>query len=185
MPARPATPPPRPGSPPPPPRPGERPPGPLPAHPPSPSEPASIPDHGEDPIGRGPAPGADHRAGGPWTPRGRHYARLPCPRAPPHRLRSSRADVRRQQAATPRRTHGPVGALLVVIVVVLAGAGFGYVAYRNHQIQHVVVNGLRAVPPRGWRTSSWSGSTSRCALGTEPAFGLCSQGVTGSTATSS
>jgi LCP family protein required for cell wall assembly len=73
-----------------------------------------------------------------------------------------------------------IGALLVAVVVVVAGAGFGYVAYRNHQIHHVVVNGLKAVPPSGVENIVLVGSTSRCALKQQSAaFGLCSQGVTG------
>jgi len=73
-----------------------------------------------------------------------------------------------------------LGALLVVIVVVVAGAGFGYVEYRSHQIHHVVVNGLEAVPPSGVENIVLVGSTSRCALKQQSvAFGLCSQGVTG------
>ena len=66
------------------------------------------------------------------------------------------------------------------MVVVVAGAAYGYVAYRNHQIQHVVVNGLKAVPPSGVENIVLVGSTSRCALKQQStAFGLCSQGVTG------
>jgi LCP family protein required for cell wall assembly len=66
------------------------------------------------------------------------------------------------------------------MVVVVAGAAFGYVTYRNHQIQHVVVNGLKAVPPSGVENIVLVGSTSRCALKQQSsAFGLCSQGVTG------
>jgi LCP family protein required for cell wall assembly len=73
-----------------------------------------------------------------------------------------------------------IAALLIAIVVVVAGAGFGYVEYRNHQIHHVVVNGLKAVPPSGVENIVLVGSTSRCALKQQnAAFGLCSQGVTG------
>jgi LCP family protein required for cell wall assembly len=71
-------------------------------------------------------------------------------------------------------------ALLVAVVVVMAGAAFGYASYRNHQIDHVVVNGLKAVPPSGVENIVLVGSTSRCALKQQSAaFGLCSEGVTG------
>jgi LCP family protein required for cell wall assembly len=73
-----------------------------------------------------------------------------------------------------------VGIVVVAVVVVLAGAGIGYVEYRNHQISHIVVRGLRALPPSGVENLVLVGSTSRCALKTQnPAFGLCSQGVNG------
>jgi LCP family protein required for cell wall assembly len=69
---------------------------------------------------------------------------------------------------------------VLALVVVLAGAGIGYVEYRNHQISHIVVRGLRALPPSGVENLVLVGSTSRCALKTQnPAFGLCSQGVNG------
>ena len=91
-----------------------------------------------------------------------------------------RVDVRRNRRQRLVQRLVRVGALLVAIVVVVAGAGFGYVAYRNHQIQHVVVNGLKAVPPSGVENIVLVGSTSRCALKQQnAAFGLCSQGVTG------
>jgi len=69
---------------------------------------------------------------------------------------------------------------IVVVVVVIAGSGIGYIEYRNHQITRVVVDGLRAVPPSGVENVVMVGSTSRCALKQQnAAFGLCSQGVTG------
>jgi LCP family protein required for cell wall assembly len=65
-------------------------------------------------------------------------------------------------------------------VVVLVGSVIAYVEYRNHQISHVVVNGLQAIPPSGIQNIVLVGSTSRCALKTQnKAFGLCSEGVTG------
>ena len=66
------------------------------------------------------------------------------------------------------------------MVVLIAIAGFGYVEYRNHQISHIKVGNLTAVPPSGVENIVLVGSTSRCALKQQnPAFGLCSQGVTG------
>ncbi len=73
-----------------------------------------------------------------------------------------------------------IGALITAVVVVMAGAAFGYAEYRNHQIGHVKVGNLTAVPPSGVENIVLVGSTSRCALKQQnPAFGLCSQGVTG------
>ena len=66
------------------------------------------------------------------------------------------------------------------MVVVLAGAGIGYVAYRDHQITRIKVGDLVAVPPSGVENVVLVGSTSRCALKQQnKAFGLCSEGVTG------
>jgi LCP family protein required for cell wall assembly len=68
----------------------------------------------------------------------------------------------------------------VAVVVVVAGAAVGYAEYRNHQIDHIHVGNLTAVPPSGVENIVLVGSTSRCALKQQnPAFGLCSQGVTG------
>ena len=73
-----------------------------------------------------------------------------------------------------------IGALVTALVVVLAGAAVAYIEYRNHQIQHIRVGNLEAVPPSGVENIVLVGSTSRCALKHQnPAFGLCSQGVTG------
>ncbi|HEY5250431.1 MAG TPA: LCP family protein [Acidimicrobiales bacterium] len=92
----------------------------------------------------------------------------------------ARPDVRRKKRQRLVQRLVRVGALVVAVVIVMAGAGFGYVAYRDHQIHHVVVNGLKAVPPSGVENIVLVGSTSRCALKQQnSAFGLCSQGVTG------
>jgi LCP family protein required for cell wall assembly len=73
-----------------------------------------------------------------------------------------------------------IGALVTAIVVVVAGAAVGYAEYRNHQIDHIKVGNLQAVPPSGVENIVLVGSTSRCALKQQnPAFGLCSEGVTG------
>jgi len=73
-----------------------------------------------------------------------------------------------------------IGALITAMVVVIASAAFGYVEYRNHQIGHIKVGNLTAVPPSGVENIVLVGSTSRCALKQQnPAFGLCSEGVTG------
>jgi LCP family protein required for cell wall assembly len=70
--------------------------------------------------------------------------------------------------------------MVTAACILVAGVGLGYVEYRNNQVQRVVVDGLRAVPPSGVENVLLVGSTSRCALKQQnAAFGLCSQGVTG------
>jgi LCP family protein required for cell wall assembly len=100
------------------------------------------------------------------------------PPAPPPVF--GRAEVRKKGRSRATRRLVRLGIAAVAAIVVLAGAGIGYVEYRNHQISHIVVNGLRALPPSGVENLVLVGSTSRCALKKQnPAFGLCSQGVTG------
>jgi LCP family protein required for cell wall assembly len=100
------------------------------------------------------------------------------PAGPPAVYGRARVRATRRRRRVQRLVR--LGVLLLAIVVVLAGTGFGYVEYRNHQIQHVVVNGLKAVPPSGVENIVLVGSTSRCALKQQStAFGLCSEGVTG------
>ncbi len=91
---------------------------------------------------------------------------------------------RRRRRRRPRRrlawALGSVGA----VVVVLAGALFGYAWWLDHRIHRVAVGGLHAAPARGVDAGTENillvGSTSRCALKVQnPAYGLCSQGVTG------
>jgi LCP family protein required for cell wall assembly len=92
----------------------------------------------------------------------------------------ARAGVRRTRRRRRVQRLVRLGVLLLAVIVVLAGSGIAYVAYRNHQIHHVVVNGLKAVPPSGVENIVLVGSTSRCALKQQStAFGLCSEGVTG------
>lgn len=72
--------------------------------------------------------------------------------------------------------------LLVVglVLFVLLGSGFGYVEYLNHQIDRVAVGDLSAAAANGTENILMVGSTTRCGLAHQnPAFGLCSQGVTG------
>jgi LCP family protein required for cell wall assembly len=91
-----------------------------------------------------------------------------------------RADVRRKRRQRLVQRLVRIGALLTTIVVVVAGLAFGYAEYRNHQIDHVAVGDLQPVPPSGQENIVLVGSTSRCALKQQnPAFGLCSDGVTG------
>ena len=116
-------------------------PGHPPSHAASPSEPASFPDHRagpyrSEPAGREPATGSrDTRI----RAARRHYTRLPCPSAPPlHLPRSTGASTSAAKDGSAwSRQLVRVGALVVAIVVVVAGAAFGYADYRNHQIHHV------------------------------------------------
>lgn len=89
-------------------------------------------------------------------------------------------------AAAPRRFRRRKlwwsAAGTAALVAVLVGGALGYVAYRNSQIHHVTVRNL--VTPAAGSSPPENilliGSTSRCALKTQnPAFGLCSAGVTG------
>ncbi len=92
----------------------------------------------------------------------------------------ARGDVRRKRRQRLVRRLVRVGALVIALVVVVAGSAIGYTEYRNHQIDHVQVGDLQAVPPSGVENIVLVGSTSRCALKQQnPAFGLCSDGVTG------
>lgn len=91
-----------------------------------------------------------------------------------------RADIRQNSRKRVNQRLLQVGVVAVAVVVVLAGVGFGYAEYRSHQITHIKVNGLVAIPPSGAQNIVLVGSTSRCALKQQnKAFGLCSQGVTG------
>ncbi len=100
------------------------------------------------------------------------------PPAPPPVF--GRADIRKKSRSRATRRLLRVGIVVVAVVVVLAGAGIGYVAYRDHQITRVKVGDLVAVPPSGVENVVLVGSTSRCALKQQnKAFGLCSEGVTG------
>src|SRR3984957_7438033 len=91
-----------------------------------------------------------------------------------------RADIRKKTRQRTTQRLVRIGAIVGAVVVVLAGAVFGYGEYRNHQIHHIVVNGLVSQPPSGIENIVLVGSTSRCALKQQnKAFGLCSEGVTG------
>ena len=80
-------------------------------------------------------------------------------------------------------------ASVVVLLGLIVGAGYAYIAYRNHQVHHIVVNNLVPVqtktgskddPEVGVQTFLMIGSTSRCALATQnPVFGTCADGITG------
>jgi LCP family protein required for cell wall assembly len=70
------------------------------------------------------------------------------------------------------------------LVVLLAGVVGGYAIYLNSKIVRINVATLKPAPKKGVNATEENilmvGSTSRCALSVQnPAYGLCSQGVTG------
>jgi LCP family protein required for cell wall assembly len=108
-----------------------------------------------------------------------HSSVVPVSTVPPPPTIYTRADIHKKKKRRVRRLKRLAITITTTLVVLLA-AVVGYVEYRNHQISRVVVNGLAAVPPSGVENVVMVGSTSRCALKQQnPAFGLCSQGVTG------
>jgi LCP family protein required for cell wall assembly len=71
-----------------------------------------------------------------------------------------------------------------LVIVLLIGAAGGYALYLNHQVHRVAVAHFKPAPAKGPDLGTENilmvGSTSRCALAQQnPAYGLCSQGVTG------
>jgi LCP family protein required for cell wall assembly len=69
-------------------------------------------------------------------------------------------------------------------VVLLVAVGAGYLYYLAHDLRRVTVHGLHSAFRSGQEAGTENilmvGSTSRCALSVQnPAYGLCSQGVTG------
>ena len=75
--------------------------------------------------------------------------------------------------------------LITLAVLVLAvGAAAGYGWYLNHKIHRIIVGGLTTGPTSGKDANTENilmvGSTTRCGLKKQtPAYGLCTQGVTG------
>ena len=96
---------------------------------------------------------------------------------PPERAASAPGGPPKRRRIRHRRLFWG-GISIAALIVILVGASVGYVAYRNHQIHHVTVRNL--VPAGPTENILLIGSTSRCALKKQnPAFGLCSAGVTG------
>src|SRR6185437_10875555 len=85
---------------------------------------------------------------------------------------------------TRRRTAAWIGGTIALVVVLIAGAAAGYGWYLNHEIHRIDLKNLTSAPAKGADAGTQNilmiGSTSRCALKVQnPAYGLCSQGVTG------
>ena len=104
--------------------------------------------------------------------------------------RRRRRDKRAARRHPWRHRIAVAATALVVFLGLVAGAGYAYVAYRNHQIHRIVVKSLVPVvtksdasqhdPEVGVQTFLMIGSTSRCALPKQdPVFGTCAGGITG------
>lgn len=83
-----------------------------------------------------------------------------------------------------KRTMAWIGGTVALVVVLIAGAAAGYGWYLNHEIHHIDLRNLTSAPVTGDDAGTQNilmiGSTDRCALKVQnPAYGLCSQGVTG------
>jgi LCP family protein required for cell wall assembly len=98
---------------------------------------------------------------------------------------SSRSQRRRTRDSTRRRRRIKRTIIIVATVLfVLLASLFGYLWFLNSEIHRVKVKGLGTSPTAGAIKDTENillvGSTDRCALKQQnPAFGLCSQGVTG------
>jgi len=93
------------------------------------------------------------------------------------------AAVTASRVVVRRRRLVAVAGVLVVAVLLVAAAGL-YAVHLNSQVRRTQVRDLTPAPTAGPEKGSENillvGSTSRCALKVQnPAFGLCSQGVTG------
>jgi LCP family protein required for cell wall assembly len=83
-----------------------------------------------------------------------------------------------------KRTAAWVGGTLALVLVLIAGAAAGYGWYLNHEIHRIDLKNLTSAPAKGDDAGTENilmiGSTDRCTLKVQnPAYGLCSQGVTG------
>ncbi|MDA8186190.1 MAG: LCP family protein [Actinomycetota bacterium] len=89
----------------------------------------------------------------------------------------TRADLALRRKRRRRRRLLTTSIVLVALVVLIAGAGFAYVAYRNSQIKHLTIHGLDIVPPSGVDNVLLVGNNSRCVLHGAGAqnFGTCAQ----------
>ncbi len=72
----------------------------------------------------------------------------------------------------------------LAVIVLAAGAGAGFAWYLNHKIHRISVDGLTSGQASGKLFNTQNilmvGSTTRCGLAKQtPAYGLCTQGVTG------
>ncbi len=89
----------------------------------------------------------------------------------------------KKKRSTRRKVTYVVGSVFLVLALI-AGATAGYGWYLNNEIHRIDLHNLTSSPARGADAGTENilmiGSTSRCALKVQnPAFGLCSQGVTG------
>ena len=98
-----------------------------------------------------------------------------------HKARNGRG----RHAGGPVRRRWRMWVVLgLVAVLLVVGAGAGYLYYLTHDLRRVTVHGLHSAFRSGQEAGSENilmvGSTSRCALTVQnPTYGLCSQGVNG------
>ena len=100
--------------------------------------------------------------------------------------RSAQQSSRRssQKSSRRRRRAKRIVLSLIAVIVLVVSATAGYAWYLNHEIHRIDVRGLTGVPTTGADAGTENilmvGSTDRCVLTVQnPAYGLCSQGVTG------
>jgi LCP family protein required for cell wall assembly len=103
--------------------------------------------------------------------------------APPSRA-ERRAAERARKSRRRRRIALITGSSILGVVVLLVGAGFGFLWYENNRIHRVHVKHLAPVIRNGAQRDVQNilliGSTTRCGLKDQnQAFGLCDEGVTG------
>ena len=102
----------------------------------------------------------------------------PVPRGPRHAAPRTRRKIR----LFPRSWWARSILALVLVVVLVVGGYAGYVWYQANRVHHIAVKGLSSASASkaGTENILLVGSTDRCALTVQnPAYGLCSQGVTG------
>ena len=102
----------------------------------------------------------------------------PVPRGPRHAARKPKRSL------WPRNRWARAGLSLFIALVLLVGAGVGYVAYQASRINKIDVKNLTTSAAVGQSANTTNilmvGSTDRCALKVQnPIYGICSQGVTG------
>lgn len=90
--------------------------------------------------------------------------------------------ARKKQRGRRRAKRILLTAILVVVMLIGGTAGYSYHLF--HEVHQISVRGLVAIPSSGADVNTENilmvGSTTRCGLAQQnPAYGLCSQGVTG------
>ncbi len=149
----------------------------------------------DTPPGETSEPGSEPSGADPVVPDGPETdpAPEPDPGSPPGDLEAPAAPLTRagrravERAARKRhrrRTVITVVAVVVGLVLLVSGAGFGVYQYETHRFHRIVVKHLVTVKTTGAQADVRNilliGSTDRCALTKQnPIFGLCSQGVNG------
>ncbi len=138
--------------------------------------------------GGGAFPSLPTAADTPWgtTPAGvANEAGLAALGAEMARAGGGRRGRRRMAARGRRRKRVKRGILIgLAVVLVVVGGGAGYAYYLANSLHRIDVRGLNGALTTGKEAGTENilmvGSTSRCALAVQnPAYGLCSQGVTG------